>query len=264
MFDYYKAWDKFAEQQDDDADKDSEEEKDEVDAETGFIPARNPKFENETKAQSQAEMFKLTSGARPGTKLVIKGGTIKKNTMADDLKQQGNTYFVSTLFDKAIDCYTRAIPHIPESSHEMRCVVYSNRAQCYLKLKKYEQGFMDADKALEYDANHLKSVQRRGTASYYTKRYRQARRDFMRALKIEHSAQILDYLTKVQEQILKAKNAASEHIKRKALFDSGVNYFDLERAHGDADDAKRLGMAAFKNTTDTDKITVVEMNLDEE
>lgn len=31
---------------------------------------------------------------------------------------------------------------------------------------------MDAEKALEYDANHLKSVQRRGTSAYYTKRYR--------------------------------------------------------------------------------------------
>lgn len=83
-------------------------------------------------------MFKLTSGAKPGTKLVIKGGTVKKSSQADDLKQQGNTYFVSGLFEKAIDCYGRAIPHIPESNHEMRCVVYSNRAQCYLKLKKYE------------------------------------------------------------------------------------------------------------------------------
>lgn len=144
----------------------------------------------------------------------------------------------------------------------MRCVVYSNRAQCYLKLKKYEQAFMDADKALEYDANHLKSVQRRGTAAYYTKRYRQARRDFMRALKIEHSPHILDYLTKVQEQILKSKAAACEQIKRKALFDSGVNFFDLERTRGDADDAKRLGMAAFKNASE--RIEVVEMNLDED
>lgn len=79
---------------------------------------------------------------------------------------------MSCLFDKAIDCYTDAIVHIDESNHQLRCLIYSNRAQCNLKLKKYEKAYHDADKALEYDANHLKSVQRRGTACYYTKRYR--------------------------------------------------------------------------------------------
>lgn len=84
----------------------------------------------------------------------------------------------------------------------------------------------------------------------------------MRALKIEHSSVIMDYLTKVQEQIVKSKAAAREQIKRKALFDSGVNFFDLDRTRGDADDAKRLGMAAFRNASD--RIDIVEMNLDED
>ena len=117
-------------------------------------------------------MMARTSGARPNTKLVIKGGTVKRSTQAEDLKQQGNAFFMSGLFDKAIDCYSRTIPAIPDSNHQMRCLVYSNRAQCYLKLKKYEQAYMDADSAIKYDANHLKSIQRRGTAAYYTKRYR--------------------------------------------------------------------------------------------
>lgn len=144
-----------------------------------------------------------TSGARPNTKIVVKGGTVKKSSRADELKQQGNAFFMSSLFDKAIDCYTDAIVHIPESNHQLRCLVYSNRAQCHLKLKKYEKAYQDADKALEYDANHLKSVQRRGTACYYTKRYRQARRDFTRSLALEYSSQIDEYLQKVLEQINK-------------------------------------------------------------
>ena len=36
------------------------------------------------------------------------------------------------------------------------------------------------------------------------------------------------------------------HVKQKAL-ESGVNFFDLDRPRGDADDAKRLGMTAFRN-----------------
>lgn len=41
-----------------------------------------------------------------------------------------------------------------------------------MKLKKYENAFNDADAALIFDANHLKSIQRRGTAAYYTQRLR--------------------------------------------------------------------------------------------
>jgi hypothetical protein len=73
-------------------------------------------------------MFRRTSGAKPNTKLVIKGGTVKKSSMADTLKQQGNAFFMSLDYEKAIDCYTRCIPHIPESDHTLSCIVYSNRA----------------------------------------------------------------------------------------------------------------------------------------
>ncbi len=43
-------------------------------------------------------MLKLTSGARPNTKMVVRGGTIKHNSEAEILKQQGNSYFVSLEF----------------------------------------------------------------------------------------------------------------------------------------------------------------------
>ena len=86
-------------------------------------------------------MMQRTSGAKPNTKLVIKGGTVKKNGQADQLKLQGNAFFISLDFNKAIDCYTRCLPHIPDSDHNLRTIVYSNRAQCQLKLKKYELAF---------------------------------------------------------------------------------------------------------------------------
>jgi hypothetical protein len=60
-----------------------------------------------------------TSGARPNTKLVIKGGTVKKSSQADFLKQQGNAFFLAHEYEKAIDSYTRCIPEIPESDHSM-------------------------------------------------------------------------------------------------------------------------------------------------
>jgi len=82
MFDYYKAWDKFA-------DKAEDEEapgKEDGQEDGGIIPAKNPVPEKEKEATTQAEMMQRTSGAKPNTKIVIKGGSVKKNTMADHMK----------------------------------------------------------------------------------------------------------------------------------------------------------------------------------
>lgn len=70
----------------------------------------------------------MTSGARPNTKIVVKGGTVKYVAEAEILKQQGNSYFVSLDFSNAIDCYTRCLEKIPENDNEMKKIVLSNRA----------------------------------------------------------------------------------------------------------------------------------------
>ena len=127
MFDYYKAWDKFTKETDDDNNDLND-----------FEEAKNPTPVPDKVCNTQAEMMQRTSGAKPGTKMVIKGGTVKQNNMADTLKQQGNAYFIGMDYEKAIDCYTRCIPHIPDSNHELRTIAYSNRAQCNIKIKRYE------------------------------------------------------------------------------------------------------------------------------
>lgn len=124
MFNYYKNWDKYADDALKELDKESD---DDVDGGDGFIPAKKPTFEDEGPL-SQAQMLQRTSGARPNTKVVIKGGTIKKNTLADQLKAEGNAFFASLDFDRAIEKYTRCIPEVPASDHTLRTVVYSNRA----------------------------------------------------------------------------------------------------------------------------------------
>lgn len=102
LIDYYKAWDKFA-------DEELKKEEGDENSDGEIIPALNPKPEKERGPMSQAEMMQRTSGAKPNTKMVIKGGSVKKNTMADMLKQQGNAFFMSLEFEKAIDCYSRCL-----------------------------------------------------------------------------------------------------------------------------------------------------------
>ena len=82
MFNYYKDWDKYA----DEALAEFDENENEQSSEDDELIPKNPKFEDEAAPENQADMMRLTSGAKPNTKLIIKGGTIKKNSMADQLK----------------------------------------------------------------------------------------------------------------------------------------------------------------------------------
>jgi hypothetical protein len=51
----------------------------------------------------------------------------------------------------------------------------------------------------------MKSINRHGTAAYYTNRLRIARKDFSHSLSIEFSTQIAEYLMKVNKGIEKVK-----------------------------------------------------------
>jgi hypothetical protein len=99
---YYKAWDKF------DVDKALEE------AETGS----SIKYKEPEPLKSQADMMRLTSGAAPNTKIVIKGGTQALNADAEHLKSQGNSYFQSLDFQNAVDAYTRCLAQLAQSGSD--------------------------------------------------------------------------------------------------------------------------------------------------
>jgi hypothetical protein len=73
MFDYYKAWDKFTKEE-----VDKFDDEDEKIYPEGYI-APSKVIPEKEKELTQAEIMQRTSGARPNTKIVIKGGTVKKN-----------------------------------------------------------------------------------------------------------------------------------------------------------------------------------------
>lgn len=74
MPDYYKAWDKFSKELDDMDDD-------------GVIEAKNPTAEAQKGPASAAEMMARTSGAKPNTTMVIKGGLRKQVSVAEEFKQ---------------------------------------------------------------------------------------------------------------------------------------------------------------------------------
>ena len=218
MPDYYKAWDKIGREADNSDDSDTND--------TGDASkAKNPKFKEEDK--STADMFKPTSGAAPNTTIVVKGARQQQMSFADECKQQGNAFFVALDYSKAIECYTRCLKHIDEGkdSHliadkqEMKKLVYSNRAQAYLKLKAYAKAFEDADKAVKIDPGHVKSVGRRGTANYYLGKLKPAKIDFIQALKLDpQNLGFIEYIKKTDERLQRLKSEALEKMERRIMF----------------------------------------------
>jgi len=214
MPDYYKAWDKIARE------NDSEN----SDEDTGdATKAKNPKFREEDK--STAEMFKPTSGAAPNTPIVVKGARMNQLSFAEECKIQGNSYFLSLDYSKAIECYTKCLKNIDKDAAmiqgplEMKMLVLSNRSQAYLKLKAYAKAFDDANQALQIDPNHVKSVGRRGTANYYLGRVKQAKIDFIKAVKLDPTnIGFLEYIKKADERLQRIRSEALEKIERRVMF----------------------------------------------
>ena len=66
--------------------------------------------EDEIKQKQQEDFMKKTSGAKPHTSMVIKGGSmVSELDKVEIVKSQGNGHFKSQNFDKAIQSYTEAL-----------------------------------------------------------------------------------------------------------------------------------------------------------
>ncbi len=161
--------------------------------------------------------MKGTSGARPGTKIVIKGGTQKRN-QAEEFKLQGNSYFTSLEYEKAIECYSKCLDAVKAKDLDLKKVVLSNRAQSYIKVRKYKEAETDAAAALQIDEAHIKSLQRRGTARYHLGKLKDALKDFKKALELENNSLMVDYMRKTENKLNKIRNEAYEQMKRRAKF----------------------------------------------
>lgn len=68
------------------------------------------------------------------------------------LKEQGNQLFVIRKYDDAVSCYTKAI-----MKNSNNATYFTNRALCYLKLKRWELSCQDCRRALDLDSNFLKA-----------------------------------------------------------------------------------------------------------
>ncbi|XP_055359369.1 sperm-associated antigen 1-like isoform X2 [Betta splendens] len=108
------------------------------------------------------------------------------------LKNEGNLLFKNGQFADALEKYSHAIQGYTESgidSPEDLCILYSNRAACYLKDGNSQDCIQDCTKALELQPFSLKPLLRRAMAYETLERYRKAYVDYKTVLQIDTSVQ---------------------------------------------------------------------------
>ncbi|KAE8288404.1 Sperm-associated antigen 1 HSD-3.8 Infertility-related sperm protein Spag-1 [Larimichthys crocea] len=108
------------------------------------------------------------------------------------LKNEGNLLFKNGQFADALEKYSQAIQGCTDSgidSPEDVCILYSNRAACYLKDGNSQDCIQDCTKALELQPFSLKPLLRRAMAYESLERYRKAYVDYKTVLQIDISVQ---------------------------------------------------------------------------
>uniref|UniRef100_A0A803TE26 Sperm associated antigen 1 n=1 Tax=Anolis carolinensis TaxID=28377 RepID=A0A803TE26_ANOCA len=113
--------------------------------------------------------------------------------IAATLKAEGNELFKNGQFGEATLKYSDAIDNAISSGiqcPEDLCILYSNRAACYLKEGNCSDCIQDCNSALELHPYSLKPLLRRAMAYESIERYRQAYVDYKTLLQIDSGIQV--------------------------------------------------------------------------
>jgi STIP1 family protein 1 len=80
-------------------------------------------------------------------------GGLQYQKLSNYYNGNGNQYYMQKNFEKAGEEYTRAIFYAEEPSR-----FYSNRALCYIMMKKWQEALEDCKTALKHDTKNIKAL----------------------------------------------------------------------------------------------------------
>uniref|UniRef100_A0A8C4LAY3 Tetratricopeptide repeat protein 12 n=1 Tax=Equus asinus TaxID=9793 RepID=A0A8C4LAY3_EQUAS len=140
----------------------------------------------------------------------------ENKVLADALKEKGNEAFVRGDYETAILLYSEGL----EKLKDMK-VLYTNRAQAYIKLGDYQKALVDCDWALKCDEKCTKAYFHMGKAHLALKNYSVARECYQKILEInaQLQTQVKDYLNQVDLR----EKADLQEKEAHELLDSGRN-----------------------------------------
>ncbi|CAD8163894.1 unnamed protein product [Paramecium pentaurelia] len=177
------------------------------------------KLLEETDEPIVMDVYKKPQQTNINNKIVVKGGrnVIKSQVILN--KEQANELFKQQEFQKAIEKYTECIQELNqkqslnEEELEQLVIIYSNRAQCQLKLLDYSQALLDCNKALNLNSNHQKSLLRRSTVLQELGKWKEALKDSEKLVLLgdQDAKQIV---LKLQKKIQMKKENARNQLKQ--------------------------------------------------
>ncbi|XP_012616588.1 tetratricopeptide repeat protein 12 [Microcebus murinus] len=118
----------------------------------------------------------------------------ENQVLADALKEEGNEAFVKGDYATAVLRYTEGLQKLKDMK-----VLYTNRAQAYIKLEDYERALEDCEWALKCDEKCTKAYFHMGKAHLALKNYSMSRECYKKILEINPmlQTQVKDYLNQV-------------------------------------------------------------------
>ena len=105
-------------------------------------------------------------------------------------KRKGNEHFVKSKFGEAIAHYTNALDLVADVKGfdpKQRSILYANRAECLIRLKRYSEAVPSCDDAVRYDASNIKARFRRAKANEKMGRYKESLKDLQFVIKRDSS-----------------------------------------------------------------------------
>ncbi|XP_036603692.1 tetratricopeptide repeat protein 12 [Trichosurus vulpecula] len=121
----------------------------------------------------------------------------ENKSLANALKEKGNEAFLKGDYRMAVQHYSEGLKKLKDM-----IVLYTNRAQAYIKLEEYEKALVDCDWALKCDENSTKAYFHMGKAHLALKNYSMSRQCYQKILEINPKlqTQVNDFLNKVDQQ----------------------------------------------------------------
>ncbi|XP_029027046.1 tetratricopeptide repeat protein 12 [Betta splendens] len=105
---------------------------------------------------------------------------IAKEKKAVALKDKGNEAYAQEDYETAVKYYSDGLAELRDMQ-----TLYTNRAQAYIKLKKYEEAIADCEWALKCNDRCIKAYVHMGKAYLILKKYDEARNCFKNIMEIE-------------------------------------------------------------------------------
>ncbi|XP_062950465.1 tetratricopeptide repeat protein 12 [Cynocephalus volans] len=140
----------------------------------------------------------------------------ENKVLADALKEKGNEAFSKGDYETAVLHYSEGL----EKLKDMK-VLYTNRAQAYIKLGDYQKALVDCEWALKCDEKYTKAYFHMGKAHLALKNYSRSRECYKKILEIDPKlqTQVTDYLNQVDLR----EKADLQEKEALELLDSGRN-----------------------------------------